>query len=188
MRRDAPCTPSIILYLAGTSWSGFRPSWSKDVYSIMFFSNITPPQTPDSIPQEAGRQIKGYEGRAPRRRAEEPTLGDKWKAMKGDKTNEGRQGSNGSQEQPRMEIMQETNEGRQGGRGNQEQPRVEIMQGDKAAGAAKSSPEWRSCRETNEGRQGGSGITTIWRLWGSATESLRSKNPYSFQLSGEQAL
>ena len=60
------------------------------------------------------------------------------------------------------------------------------MKGDKAAGAAKSSPEWRSCRETNEGRQGGSGITTIGRLWGSATQSLRSKNPYSFQLSGEK--
>ena len=29
------------------------------------------------------------------------------------------------------------------------------MKGGKAAGAAKSSPEWRSCRETNEGRQGG---------------------------------
>ena len=55
------------------------------------------------------------------------------------------------------------------------------MKGDKAAAAAKSSPEWRSCRETNEGRQGGSGITTIWRLSGSATRSLRSKNPYSCQ-------
>ena len=31
------------------------------------------------------------------------------------------------------------------------------MKGDKAAGAAKSRPEWRSCRETNEGRQGGRG-------------------------------
>ena len=52
--------------------------------------------------------------------------------MKGDKTNEGRQGGNGSQEQPRMEIMQ-----------------GDKMKGGKAAGAAKSSPEWRSCRETN---------------------------------------
>ena len=31
------------------------------------------------------------------------------------------------------------------------------MQGDKAAAAAKSRPEWRSCRETNEGRRGGRG-------------------------------
>ena len=31
------------------------------------------------------------------------------------------------------------------------------MKGDKAAGTAKSRPEWRSCRETNEGRQGGRG-------------------------------
>ena len=31
------------------------------------------------------------------------------------------------------------------------------MKGDKAAGAAKSRPEWRSCRETNGDRQGGSG-------------------------------
>ena len=30
------------------------------------------------------------------------------------------------------------------------------MKGDKAATAAKSSPEWRSGRETNEGGQGGS--------------------------------
>ena len=44
-------------------------------------------------------------------------------------------------------------EGRQGGSGDQEQPRMEIRKGDKAAGAAKSSPEWRSCRETSEGRQ-----------------------------------
>ena len=29
------------------------------------------------------------------------------------------------------------------------------MKGGKAAGAAKSRPEWRSRRETNEGRQGG---------------------------------
>ena len=35
--------------------------------------------------------------------------------------------------------------------------RMEIMKGDKAAGAAKSRPEWRSCRETNKGRQGGRG-------------------------------
>ena len=51
-------------------------------------------------------------------------------------TNEGRS----SQEQARMEIMQETNEGRQ-----------------MKAGAAKSRPEWTSQRETNEGRLGGSG-------------------------------
>ena len=73
----------------------------------------------------------------------------------------------------------------------------ETSLGDKAAAAAKGSPEWRSCRGTNEGtqretmkghkgRQGGSGITTIWRFWGSATQSLRSKNPYSFQLSGDK--
>ena len=58
------------------------------------------------------------------------------------------------------------------------------MKGDKAAGRAKSRPG--SCREPNEVRQGGSGVTTIWGLWGSATQSLRSKNPYSFQLSGEK--
>ena len=31
------------------------------------------------------------------------------------------------------------------------------MKGDKAAGTAKSRPEWRSRRETNEGRQGDRG-------------------------------
>ena len=95
-------------------------------------------------------------------------LGDKWKTMKGDKWRETRR-----QRQPRA--------GQNGDHAGRQ------MKGDKAAAAAKSSPEWRSGRETNEGRQGGSGITTIWRLWGSATQSLRSKNPYSFQLSGEKS-
>ena len=80
------------------------------------------------------------------------------------------------------------------------------MKEGKVAGAAKSSPEWRSCRETDEGRQGGS--RPEWRSrretnegrqggskaavalqpsgdWGSATQSLRSKNPFSFQLFGK---
>ena len=94
--------------------------------------------------------------------------------MKGDKL--GRQGGSGSQEQPRMEIMKGDKLGRQGGSGSQEQggsgsqeqPRMEIMKGDKL------------------GRQGGSGITTIWRFRGSATQSLRSINPYSFQLSRDK--
>ena len=81
------------------------------------------------------------------------------------------------------------------------------MKGDKAA-AAKSRPEWRSCRETNEGEQSSpewrsgretraaqngdhagsqmKGDKAAWRLWGSATQSLGSKNPYSFQLSREK--
>ena len=88
-----------------------------------------------------------------------------WRSCR--ETNEGRQG--GSSE---WRSCREKNEGRQGGNGSQEQPRMEIMQGDK----------WRETRR----QQGGSGITTIWRLWGSATQSLRSKNPYSFQLSGEK--
>ena len=51
-------------------------------------------------------------------------------------------------------------------------PRKETNEGGQMK-AAKRRPEWRSQRETNEGRLGGSG-------------RLRSKNPYSFQLSGEQ--
>ena len=96
--------------------------------------------------------------------------------MKGDKL--GRQGGSGSQEQPRKEIMKgdklgrqggsgSQEHGRQGGSGSQEQPRREIMKRDKL------------------GRQGGSGITTIWQFWKLATQSLRSKNLYAFQLSGE---
>ena len=54
-----------------------------------------------------------------------------------------------------MEIML----GSQGGSGSQKQPRMEMMKGDKL------------------GRLGGSGITTIWRFQGSATQSLRSKSP-----------
>ena len=65
-----------------------------------------------------------------------------------------------------MEITKGNKLGRQGGSSSQEQPGMEIMKGDK-------------------GRQGGSGTTTISGFWRSATQSLRSKNPYSFQLSGE---
>ena len=69
-------------------------------------------------------------------------------------------------QQPRAgqngDHQEKLNEGRQGGSGSQ----------------------WRSGRGTNEERQGGSGITTM-AIVGSATQSLRSKNPYSFQLSGE---
>ena len=61
-----------------------------------------------------------------------------------------------SQEQPRREIMKGDKLGRQGGSGSQEQLRREIMKGDK--------PRFRK----------------------SVTQSLRSKNPYSFQLSGEK--
>ena len=68
----------------------------------------------------------------------------------------GRQG--GSQEQPNMEITQGD---KWMGTRRQRQPRAgqngdhagRQMKGDKAAGAAKSSPEWRSGRETNEGRR-----------------------------------
>ena len=115
-------------------------------------------------------------------------------AQNGD--HEGRQGGSGSQEQ------NGDHEGRQMKRDKaaaaaksspewrswREQPRMEIMKGDKwreTRGQRQPRAEWRSWRETNEGRQGGSGITTIWRFWGSATQSLRSNNPYSFQLSGE---
>ena len=109
-----------------------------------------------------------------------------WRSRR--ETNEGRQGGRSSQEQARIEIMQgdkwrEKNEGR----GSQEQARMEITQGDK----------WR---ETNEGRssqeqarmeitKGDRWRETRWQrqgFWGSATQSLRSKNPYSFQLSGEK--
>ena len=83
--------------------------------------------------------------------------------MKGDKL--GRQGGSGSQEQPRREIMKG---GRQGGSGSQEQPRREIMKEDKF------------------GRQGGSGVATKPLFRKSVAQSLRSKYPYSFQLSGER--
>ena len=76
--------------------------------------------------------------------------------------NEGRQGGSGSQEQPRMEIMKgdkwrETRRQRQPRAGQNGNQKGRQMKGDKAAVAAKSSPETRSGRETYEGRQGGSG-------------------------------
>ena len=70
-----------------------------------------------------GRQMKGDKAAAATKSTPE------WKSWRG--ANEGRQG--GSQEQPRMEIM------------NWRQ-----MKGDKAAAAAKSNPEWKSWRETKE--------------------------------------
>ena len=108
-------------------------------------------------------------------------------AQKGN--HEGRQAY---QEQPRKEIMKGDKLGRQGGSGSQEQ----LMKGssregkswretslrDKAAAAAKGNHEGRE----KLGRQGGSGITTIRRFRKSATQSLRSKNAYSFQLSGDE--
>ena len=123
-------------------------------------------------------------------------------------------GDNGSQEQPRREIMQ-GDKRRQGNSGSQHQPRREIRKtdksrpigkgeqlGDKATVAAKSSPEGKSRRENSwetkqqrqpradqkgnhEGRQGGSDFLTIRRFRKSGTQPLRSKNRYSFQLSGE---
>ena len=64
-----------------------------------------------------------------------------------------------------MKIMKGRKVGRQGGKAA-------------AAVAAKSRPEWRSRMEI-QGREG---------FWGSANQSLRSKNPYSFQLSGEKSM
>ena len=140
-------------------------------------------------------------------------LGHHFQHMKGDML--GRQGGSGSQGQPRMEIMKGDKLGRQGGSGSQEQPRMEIMKGDKLGRQGGSgsqepfgdfggqqlshwevrtpigksspewSPEWRSCRETSLGDKAAAASR---RFRGSAPRSLRSKNPYSFQLSGEKFL
>ena len=102
--------------------------------------------------------------------------------MKGNKL--GGQGGSGSQEQPRMEIMKGDKLGGQGGSGSQEQPRMQIMKGDKlwrqGGSSSQEQPRMQIMKGDKLGRQGGSGITTIWRFRGSATQSLRSKNPYSF--------
>ena len=73
--------------------------------------------------------MKGYEERGRRRRTQEPTLGGKWKAMKGDKWRETRRQRQPSS--PKWRSWRETYEGRQGNSGSQQQPRMEIMQGDK---------------------------------------------------------
>ena len=102
-----------------------------------------------------------------------------------------------------MEIMKGDKLGRQGGSSSQEQPSGSQEQQRQPRAAQNGDHEGRQAWETrrqrqlraahngdHEGKQmkgqGGSGITTIWRFWGSATQSLRSKNPYSFQLSGER--
>ena len=109
----------------------------------------------------------------PKWRSCRETNEDKWRQMKAGaksrpewrsrrETNEDkwrqepRAGQNGDHEGRQMK----TNEGRS----SQEQARMEITKGDK----------WR---ETRWQRQG---------FWGSATQSLGSKNSYSFQLSGEK--
>ena len=99
--------------------------------------------------------------------------------MKGDKL--GREGGSGNQEQPRTEIMKGDKLGTQGGSGNQEQPRREIMKGDK-----RGRKFWQIMKGDKLGRQGGSGVATKPRFRKSVTQSLRSKNPYNFQLSGER--
>ena len=102
----------------------------------------------------------------------------------------GRQGGSGCQKQPRREIMKGDKLGRQGGSHSQEQPRKEIMEGDKLGRQGGNGSQEQPRRETMKGdkfgRQGGSGITTILQFRNSATQSLRSKNPYSFQLSVEK--
>ena len=90
----------------------------------------------------------------------------------------GRQGGSGSQEQPRREIMKGEKLGRQGGSGSQEQPRREIMKGGR-------QPRREIMKEDKFGRQGGSGVATKPLFRKSVAQSLRSKYPYSFQLSGE---
>ena len=100
--------------------------------------------------------------------------------MKGDKL--GRQGGSGGKEQPRMEIIKKNKLGRQGGSGSQERPRMEIMKGDKRGRQGGSGSQAQPRIDIMKGRQGGSGV---WRFRGSATQSLGSKNPFSFQLSGE---
>ena len=96
--------------------------------------------------------------------------------MKGDKL--GRQAGRGSQER--------NHEGRQASQTRQQrQPRAksrrETSLGDKAAAAAKSE----IMKGDKLGRQGGSGSGS--QFLQSGTHPLRSKNPYSFQLSGEQS-
>ena len=124
--------------------------------------------------------------RQPTRRQREPSA-----AQNGD--HEGRQmkqdkAAAAAKSSPEWRSWRETNEARQGGSGSQEQPTMEIMKGDKWSKTRRQRQPraaQRSWRKINAGRQGGSGITTIWRFWGSATQALRSMNPYSFQLSGE---
>ena len=108
--------------------------------------------------------MKGYE--ATREGGSRPTAGQNGDHegghMKGRKTNEGREGGSGSQEQARIAIMHGD---KWRGTRRQRQPRAaqngdhagRQKKGDKAAAAAKSSPEGRSCKEANEGGQGGSG-------------------------------
>ena len=128
---------------------------------------------------------------------------------------ETRQGGSGGQQQPTSEIMKgdkawETRQQRQPRAAQNGDHEGRQAWKTSRQRAAKSSPEWRSWRETNEGRwretrrqrqpragqngdrEGGhmkgdkAAAASIQPFWGSATQSFRSKNPYSFQLSGER--
>ena len=104
---------------------------------------------------------QAWETRRQRQQRAETRLEDKWRGTR-------------RQRQPRA-AQNRDHEGRRAWETRrQRQPRA-AQNGDHEGGQMKG----------HKGRQGGSGITTIWRFWGSATQSLRSKNPYSFQLSGE---
>ena len=105
---------------------------------------------------QSGRQMTGYEGRQIMKgdqAAAAPNSRPEWRSCR--EINEGRQGGSSSQEQDRMEIMQGDK-----WRATRRQPRAaqngdyegRQMKGNKAAAAAKSSPEWKSWREANKGR------------------------------------
>ena len=61
------------------------------------------------------------------------------------------------------------------------------MKGDKAAPAAKSRPKWRDYMKGDKAAAAANGDQEGRQMKGdkAAAASLRSKNPYSFQLSGE---
>ena len=98
------------------------------------------------------------------------------------------------QRQPRAD-QKGNHEGRPAGRqsnsGSQEQTRREMGSPEGKSGRensweTKQQRQPRAAQKGNhEGRQGGSDFLTIRRFRKSGTQPLRSKNPYSFQLSGE---
>ena len=119
----------------------------------------------------------------------ETSLGDKAAAkseiMKGDKL--GRQGGSGSQERNQegrqaagSGSQERKQEGRQASETRRQLAKSEIMKGDKLGRQGGSGSQERN----HKGRPGGSGN----QFPQSVTQPLRSKNPYSFQLSGEKRL
>ena len=129
----------------------------------------------NEVTNSSGRQERNHEGKQvwETRRQQQSEI------IKGDKL--GRQSGSGSQERNHegrqaWETRRQRYEGGQAWETRRQRQLRAPQNGDHEE------------RQTWDTMYGSSGITTIWWFRGSATQALRSKNPYSFRLSEEKTL